>query len=69
MAQRNPKYRNEEFPRAKPGLGENQADPRAPLWQMIDELIADVPEEEWARIPTDLAATHKTRLKHRTEPL
>lgn len=29
-----------------------------PIWEEIQELTADVPDEEWAKLPADLAEQH-----------
>ena len=36
--------------------GEAPFDPEArPIWEVISEIGASVPDEEWAKVPTDLA--------------
>ena len=37
-----------------------QAEPkdRMPIWERIREISADVPDEEWAKLPTDGAEQH-----------
>jgi hypothetical protein len=38
-----------------------QTDPGAPpetVWDIVQRAFADVPEEEWAKIPTDGASQH-----------
>ena len=37
---------------------EPPADARKPIWEEILELTADVPDEEWDKLPTDLAEQH-----------
>ena len=39
-----------------------------PFWQRVIELTADIPDSEWAKIPTDLAETHKRRSQSSTDP-
>jgi Arc/MetJ-type ribon-helix-helix transcriptional regulator len=34
------------------------AQAQKPIWEEILELTADVPDEEWDRLPTDLAEQH-----------
>ncbi len=29
-----------------------------PIWEQIEEIVAQVPPEEWEKLPTDLAANH-----------
>ena len=29
-----------------------------PIWERIQDLTADVPDEEWDKLPTDLAEQH-----------
>jgi Arc/MetJ-type ribon-helix-helix transcriptional regulator len=43
-----------------PAQAANPADARAhkPIWEEILELTADVPDEEWDKLPTDLAEQH-----------
>lgn len=38
----------------------SQAEPkdRMPIWDRIREISADVPDEEWAKLPTDGAEQH-----------
>ena len=31
---------------------------RKPVWERIQDLTADVPDEEWDKLPTDLAEQH-----------
>jgi predicted XRE-type DNA-binding protein len=31
---------------------------RRPIWEKVAEISASVPAEEWAKLPTDLAANH-----------
>jgi Arc/MetJ-type ribon-helix-helix transcriptional regulator len=35
-----------------------QAHADKPIWEVILELTADVPDEEWDKLPTDLAEQH-----------
>ncbi len=32
--------------------------PQRPIWEVADEIRKNVPEEEWAKMPTDGAAEH-----------
>jgi Arc/MetJ-type ribon-helix-helix transcriptional regulator len=34
------------------------SEPRKPIWERIQDLTADVPAEEWDKLPTDLAEQH-----------
>lgn len=35
-------------------------DPNAkPIWEIAEELAADVPDEEWGKIPSDLSINYK----------
>lgn len=45
---------------AAPGplAGQGAAEERKPIWERIQDLMADVPEEEWDRLPTDLSEQH-----------
>ncbi|MFI5458622.1 MAG: hypothetical protein ACHRXM_24580 [Isosphaerales bacterium] len=36
----------------------SQAKVHKPIWEEILELTADVPDEEWDKLPTDLAEQH-----------
>lgn len=41
---------------AVPAIGELSFDPDAPpIWELIAEISAQVPDEEWKKLPTDLA--------------
>ena len=31
---------------------------RKPIWERIQDMTADVPDEEWDKLPTDLAEQH-----------
>src|SRR5947209_2018812 len=42
----------------KPGASEAVAPVAKPIWEEILELTADVPDEEWDKLPTDLAEQH-----------
>jgi Arc/MetJ-type ribon-helix-helix transcriptional regulator len=37
---------------------QNPAQAEKPIWEEILELTADVPDEEWDKLPTDLAEQH-----------
>jgi Arc/MetJ-type ribon-helix-helix transcriptional regulator len=37
---------------------EPAAQARKPIWERIQDLTADVPDEEWDKLPTDLAEQH-----------
>lgn len=39
-------------------LNQGQAAAGKPIWQEILELTADVPDEVWDALPTDLSAQH-----------
>ena len=42
-----------------PAAGPEQpAEARKPIWEQILEMTADVPDEEWDKLPTDLAEQH-----------
>ena len=42
----------------KPAASEAAAPADKPIWEEILELTADVPDEEWDKLPTDLAEQH-----------
>ena len=42
-------------PAARQGL---PAEARKPIWERIQDITADVPDEEWEKLPTDLAEQH-----------
>src|SRR5262249_3640164 len=37
---------------------ESAVPPRKPVWERILERTADIPDEEWDKLPTDLAEQH-----------
>lgn len=39
-------------------IGETDDDARRPIWERILELTADVPDEVWDQLPTDLSEQH-----------
>ena len=41
---------------------------RRPIGEIIDEIVADVPDEEWAKLPTDLSHRHDYYLYGVEEP-
>ena len=46
---------------AAPQCAANQqvaAPARKPIWERIQDMTADVPDEEWDKLPTDLAEQH-----------
>jgi len=44
---------------AKPAASEEaSARSHKPIWERIQELTADVPDEVWDKLPTDLAEQH-----------
>lgn len=43
----------------EPAEAENpQAEPRKPIWEVFQEISATIPDEEWAKLPTDGAEQH-----------
>jgi Arc/MetJ-type ribon-helix-helix transcriptional regulator len=47
------------FALQQPITQESSAQPkRKPVWERIQDLTADVPDEEWNKLPTDLAEQH-----------
>ena len=43
---------------AEPGPPAPRRTKHKPIWEVIDEIMADVPEEELAKLPSDGAAQH-----------
>jgi Arc/MetJ-type ribon-helix-helix transcriptional regulator len=41
-----------------PTAAEKPTTKTQPIWEEIQELTADVPDEEWAKLPPDLAEQH-----------
>jgi hypothetical protein len=41
-----------------PAAGMPQAEAHKPIWEEILELTADVPEEEWDKLPVDASEQH-----------
>ena len=41
-----------------PTLEQASEVPQKPIWDEILDLTADVPDEEWDKLPTDLAEQH-----------
>ena len=50
-------HRSEAGPE-KAGAGEQTAPFQKPIWERIQEMTADVPDEEWDKLPADLAEQH-----------
>jgi Arc/MetJ-type ribon-helix-helix transcriptional regulator len=43
----------------QPDMANAEASQQAkPIWERIQDLTADVPDEEWDKLPTDLAEQH-----------
>jgi len=42
----------------KSGTGELPAPAHKPIWEVFEEITAGIPEEEWAKLPTDGAEQH-----------
>ena len=42
----------------KVGAGEQTAPVHKPIWEVFEEITASIPEEEWAKLPTDGAEQH-----------
>ncbi|AGA24818.1 ribbon-helix-helix domain-containing protein [Singulisphaera acidiphila] len=40
------------------GTGEQNAQAHKPIWEEIAEITADVPDEEWNKLPADGAEQH-----------
>ncbi|MDX2214988.1 MAG: hypothetical protein SFY66_16995 [Oculatellaceae cyanobacterium bins.114] len=38
-----------------------------PIWELVAEISAQVPDEEWAKLPTDLARNFDTYQKQRND--
>jgi Arc/MetJ-type ribon-helix-helix transcriptional regulator len=46
-------------PSSPPTASQEAAAPtRKPIWERIQDLTADVPDEEWDKLPADLAEQH-----------
>jgi Arc/MetJ-type ribon-helix-helix transcriptional regulator len=43
---------------SKPLASEAAAPAYKPIWERIQDMTADVPDEEWDKLPTDLAEQH-----------
>jgi Arc/MetJ-type ribon-helix-helix transcriptional regulator len=51
--------RQGQSPAGKPAPSKEAAAPaRKPIWERIQDMTADVPDEEWDKLPTDLAEQH-----------
>lgn len=51
-----------------PPLGEVPFDPDAPaIWELVAKISAQVPDEEWKKLPTDLARRfdHYQKQRHK----
>jgi len=45
-------------PEAEAARQEPAVEARKPVWERIQEMTADVPDEVWDKLPTDLAEQH-----------
>jgi Arc/MetJ-type ribon-helix-helix transcriptional regulator len=45
-------------PEAEAARKEPAVEARKPVWERIQEMTADVPDEEWDKLPVDLAEQH-----------
>jgi Arc/MetJ-type ribon-helix-helix transcriptional regulator len=50
--------RNQARLQAPPPSPDDSAPMDKPIWERILERTADIPEEEWDKLPTDLAEQH-----------
>jgi Arc/MetJ-type ribon-helix-helix transcriptional regulator len=41
-----------------PSEGEAASHSHKPIWEVFEEISASIPEEEWAKLPTDGAEQH-----------
>jgi Arc/MetJ-type ribon-helix-helix transcriptional regulator len=51
-------FLQQRSPKVTDGVVETGPQPERPIWEDILELTADVPDEEWDKLPPDLAEQH-----------
>lgn len=45
-------------PEERASSGAERTDEAKPIWDQVQGFFKDVPEEDWAKLPTDLAEQH-----------
>ena len=55
-------------PSSQSAINQFSFDPDAqPIWELVAEISAQVPDEEWAKLPTDLARNFDKYQKQRND--